>query len=182
MRRLTRSAVVAAIVAGSALALPEAATAATAGVIYPPSDACSVSPSTAGANETLDFSCGGSTFGPNETVTITVTGENGAGATFAFVKFAVTTGSTVRTSTATGALPPVSITLPSDARGVYNIEAISATSVGGVASATAAGDQLPVTGGDSTQLLGLWIGGGTLVVAGAAIAIATAVRRSRRDS
>lgn len=181
MRRLTRSALVAALVAGSALALPEAATA--AGVIYPPSDACSVSPSAAGANETLDFFCGDATFGPNETVTITVTGENGAGATFAFVKFAVSTGSTVRTSTAAGALPPVSITLPSDARGVYNIEAISSTSAGGVASATIAADgQLPVTGGDSSQLLGLWIGGGTLLIAGAAIAIATAVRRSRRDS
>lgn len=181
MRRLTRFALVASLVAGSALALPEAATA--AGVIYPPSDACSVSPSTAGANETLDFSCGDSTFGPDETVTITVTGENGAGATFAFVKFAVSTGSTVRTSSATGALPAVSITLPSNASGVYNIEAISATSAGGVASATVAADgQLPVTGGDSSQLLGLWIGGGTLLVAGAAIAIATAVRRSRRDS
>lgn len=181
MRRLTRFALVASLVAGSALALPEAATA--AGVIYPPSDACSVSQSTAGANETLDFACGDSTFGPDETVTITVTGENGAGATFAFVKFAVSTGSTVRTSSATGALPAVSITLPSNASGVYNIEAISATSAGGVASATVAADgQLPVTGGDSSQLLGLWIGGGTLLVAGAAIAIATAVRRSRRDS
>ncbi|SFI56025.1 MULTISPECIES: hypothetical protein [Microbacterium] len=179
MRRLTRFALAAAVVVGSALALPQAAVA--AGVIYPPSDACSVSPSAAGANETLDFSCGGATFGANETVTITVTGENGAGASFAFVKFAVSTGSTVRTSTATGALAPVSITLPSNASGVYNIEAISATSAGGVASATVAADgQLPVTGGDSTQLLGLWIGGGALVVAGAAIAIATAVRRSRR--
>lgn len=179
MRRLTRTALMVALVAGSALALPEAATA--AGVIYPPSDACSVSPSAAGAGETLDFSCGASTFGPDETVTITVTGENGADATFAFVKFAVSTGSTVRTSTATGALPPVSITLPANASGVYNIEAISATSAGGVASATVAADgQLPSTGGDSGQLLGLWIGGGTLVVAGAAIAVATAVRRSRR--
>lgn len=178
--RLTRVAIAAAIVAGSALALPQAA---NASVIYPPSNACAVNPSAASAGETIVFSCDADTFSPNEDVTITITGENGADANFGFVKFAVSTGNTTRTSTDTGALAAVEITLPSDASGVYNIEALSATSAGGVASPTVSADgNLPATGSDNAQLLGLWIGGGTLVLAGGAIAIATTVRRTRRQN
>lgn len=179
MKRLAlRAALAAAVVAGTVFATPSMA---NASVIYPPSDACSVSPATAGAGETVNFSCSGATFGPNETVTITVTGENGEGATFAFVKFAVSTASTTRTSTAEGALPAVAVTLPADASGVYNIEALSATSAGGVASPTVPGG-LPTTGSDSAQLLGLWVGAGTLLLAGSAILAVTAARRVRRNN
>jgi len=176
--RIARIAAVATLVSGAVLA-PAAA---HASAIYPPSNACSANPSTITAGSTVDFSCDAATFAPDEAVTITVTGENGANTSFAFVRFAVTTGSTVRTSTSTGALDPVTITLPSDARGVYNIEAISATSAGGTASASisAEGSGLPTTGGDSTALIGLLIGGGALVAAGAAVAITSVVRR-RRD-
>ena len=73
------------------------------------------------------------------------------------------------------------ITLPANASGVYNIAAISATSAGGAASASIVGaDGLPSTGGNSDQLLGVWIGGGALVLAGAVIVIAR-VARARRD-
>ncbi|WIM22818.1 MULTISPECIES: cell wall protein [unclassified Microbacterium] len=179
-RPLVQTLTVAAVAATSALALPAAAQAAA---IYPPSDSCAVSPATAGAGESLDFSCNAATFSANEPVTITVTGENGAGVTFgaAFVKFAITTGSTTTTSTDTGALEPITITLPSDARGVYNIAAISPTSAGGAGSTTVGtgGAGLATTGGDASQFAGLWLGGGALVLAGAAVAAGAAVRRAR---
>lgn len=154
---------------------------AQASTIYPPVDSCTTSPASVGAGETLEFSCNEGTFGALEAVTITVRGENGAGATFAFAHFAVSTGSVARTSGADGALAPVRITLPANASGVYNIAAISATSAGGAASASIVGaDGLPSTGGNSDQLLGVWIGGGALVLAGAVIVIAR-VARARRD-
>ncbi|MCR2784946.1 MULTISPECIES: cell wall protein [unclassified Microbacterium] len=179
-RRVTRALAITAIAAASMLALPAAANAST---IYPPSDSCAVSSATMVAGEPFDFACNASTFSANETVTITITGENGAGATFgaAFVKFAISTGSTTRTSTATGSLEPVEITLPADASGVYNIAAISATSAGGAGSTTiaASGGGLPVTGGDGSGMMGLWLGGGALLLGGTAIAAAAAARRAR---
>ncbi|MFF2633304.1 cell wall protein [Microbacterium sp. NPDC058021] len=179
-RRLTQTIAISVLAAGAALALPAAA---SASAIYPPADACAVSVATAAAGETIDFRCADGTFSANETVTITITGENGVGSTFgpAFVKFALSTGSTTRTSSATGALDPVDITLPIDASGVYNIAAISASSPGGAGSTTirSASGALPTTGGDATQLVGLWLGGGALLLAGAAITVASVARRAR---
>ena len=76
----------------------------------------------------------------------------------------------------------MSITLPTDARGTYNIAAISATSAGGTAAVTVTNDSggLPVTGLDSASLTGLWIGGALLVLAGGGLAVWAAIRRSRR--
>jgi len=163
------------------LAMALAPVAAQAATIYPPVDSCSTTSATATAGATLDFACTSGTFGANEAVTITVTGENGRGVTFGVARFAITTGSTVRTSDAEGALSPVRITLPSDASGVYNIAAISRSSAGGVASVSLVGsDGLPTTGGDSGQLVGVWVGGGALLLAGATVLIALAIRR-RRD-
>ncbi|WP_405371707.1 MULTISPECIES: cell wall protein [unclassified Microbacterium] len=179
MRRSTRLAVPA-LLAGLLVAAPVSASAST---IYPPVDACASDAEGAGAGDTITFECDDRTFGANERVTITVTGENGAGATFAMVRTAISTGSTVRESDASGALAPVEITLPSDARGVYNIAAVSATSAGGTASAVVTssdeGSILPISGFDSNQLLGLWIGGGALILAGAVIVGAAALRRHR---
>ncbi|MBN9177762.1 MAG: cell wall protein [Microbacterium sp.] len=176
MHRSLRSIVTAlAIGLVAAIGVPAAAQAST---IYPPVDACSTSSATIEAGATIEFSCAAGTFGANEPVTITVTGENGAGVTFAFVRFAISTGSAARTSDATGALRAVGITLPQNASGVYNIAAISPTSAGGAASTSIVGaDGLPRTGGDSGQLLGIWIGGGALVAAGAIVLIALALRR-----
>lgn len=97
------------------------------------------------------------------------------------VRLGISTGSITRTSDANGALGEVRIVLPSSASGVYNIAAISRSSAGGTASASITGaDGLPRTGGDSGQLIGVWVGGGALVLAGAVVLVALAVRR-RRD-
>ena len=184
MKQSIRFIAVAALVAISALALPTAAQART--IIYPPSNACNVVPSpviTPGA--TVTFSCTDGTFSPSEFVTVTVEGNTGADV--GFITTAVTSSANT-VSTSTGALEGVEISFPSDANGVYNIAAVSATSAGGVSSVSVgsttgadAGGSLPATGFDSNALLGLWVGGGALVLAGGAVAVTAAVRRNRRE-
>ncbi|MCR2763274.1 cell wall protein [Microbacterium sp. zg.B48] len=164
-----------------ALALPSAA---SANAIYPPSGSCTVSPATASAGETLRFQCAAETFSPDEPVTITVTGENGSGASIGMIKFAISTASGTARSTEIGSLPAVPITLPSNASGTYIIAAVSPTSAGSTAAATVsnASGGLPTTGMDSASLTGLWIGGGALVLAGAALGVTAMVRRSRNNA
>ncbi|EXJ51152.1 cell wall protein [Microbacterium sp. MRS-1] len=175
--RLARAA--GAALVGVVLAL--APNAAHASTIYPPVDSCTTSPASITAGGTLSFSCAERTFGADEPVTITVTGHDGANTSFAMVHLGISTGSTTRTSDANGALGEVRIVLPATASGVYNIAAISRSSAGGTASASITGaDGLPRTGGDSGQLVGVWVGGGALVLAGAVVLVALAVRR-RRD-
>jgi hypothetical protein len=181
MRHFVRTALVAATIATAALlALPAAAQASD---IYPPSGSCTASPTTTTPGGTITFECAAETFSGDETVTITVTGENGAGAAIGMVKFAITTASGTTTSEADGSLAGVSITLPSGATGTYNIAAVSATSAGGTAAVTIASEPggLPTTGLDSGSLTGLLIAGGALVLVGGALAITMGVRRSRRN-
>ncbi|MGK3953976.1 cell wall protein [Microbacterium sp. I2] len=181
-RRAAPAASLAAVVALATFAVLGAPAAAQASTIYPPSGACTASPATTQPGSTIGFECAAGTFSGDESVTVTVTGENGAGATIGMVRFAISTASEVVTSEANGSLAPLSITLPSNATGTYNIAAISSTSAGGTAAVSITGaDGLPVTGLDSGSMLGLWIGGGALVLAGAALGIAAVVRR-RRDA
>lgn len=181
MKHSIRITAVAALVAASALALPAAAQAAPP--IYPPSNACSVVPAVITPGATVTFNCTDGSFTPGEFVSITVEGNTSA--TVGFIKFAVTSsGST--TASAGGSIS-VPITFPSNASGNYNIAATSATSAGGVSSvsigsATGGGSgSLPATGIDSNSLLGLWVGGGALVLAGGAVALTAAVRRNRKE-
>ncbi|EZP29026.1 hypothetical protein [Microbacterium oleivorans] len=180
MRRFTRATLTVFLLATMSFAAPAVANAST---IYPPVDACSSDAAGAGPGDTVSFSCDARSFAPNEAVTVTVTGENGAGVTFAMVRTAISTASKRYESDANGALPAIRIVLPSDARGVYNIAAISASSTGGTASAVIdtsdSSDPLVRAGFDGNQLMGLWIGAGALLAAGAVIVIAAALRRHR---
>lgn len=160
-----------------------APTAALASPIYPPSDSCTTTPATAEAGGTISFECAEATFSGDESVTVTVTGENGAAARIGMVRFAITTASSIVTSEADGSLAPIDITLPPDATGTYNIAAVSATSAGGTAAASIVSTGgLPATGLDSDSTLGLWIGGGALVLAGVTLAGAAVWRRAERNS
>jgi LPXTG-motif cell wall-anchored protein len=165
--------------AAAAILAPAAAQA----VIYPPSNACSVVPTVITPGATVQFNCTNGTFVPGEFVTVTVEGNTGA--TVGFVKFAVTSSGDA-TSTSTGALD-VPIAFPSDASGVYNISAVSESSSGGTASVTVStsstggSGSLPATGADNSALLGVWVGGGALVLAGGALAVAATVRRNRQS-
>ncbi|MDR7112880.1 LPXTG-motif cell wall-anchored protein [Microbacterium trichothecenolyticum] len=175
-RLLPRATFAAMLALGAVLAVPAAANAST---IYPPSGSCTTTP-TAQAGGTISFECAAETFSADEAITITVTGENGAASRIGMVKFAITTASGNASSEADGSLAAVDITLPSNATGTYNIAAVSSTSAGGTAAVTITGaDGLPATGLDQGQTLGLWIGGGALLLAGAALAVVAAVRRSR---
>ena len=182
MKHSIRITAVAALVAASAFALP---TAAQADTIYPPSNACSVVPAVITPGATVTFSCSNGTFSPSEFVSVTV--EGATSVDIGFIKFAVTsTGGT--TSTAEGAVS-VPISFPSNASGNYNISAVSATSAGGASTVSignatgggSGGTSLPATGIDSSSLLGLWVGGGALVLAGGAVALTAAVRRNRKE-
>jgi hypothetical protein len=179
MKHSIRITAVAALVAASALALPAAAQAS----IYPPSNACSVVPTVITPGATVTFNCVNGTFSPGEFVSVTVEGNTPADV--GFIKFAVTSsGST--TSSAAGAVS-VPIAFPSNASGNYNIAAVSETSAGGTATVSVSttagggGGSLPATGIDSSSLLGLWVGGGALVLAGGAVALTAAVRRNRKE-
>ena len=181
MKHSIRITAVAALVAASALALPAAAQAAPP--IYPPSNACSVVPTVITPGATVTFNCVNGSFTPGEFVSVTVEGNTSA--TVGFIKFAVTSaGSTTATS---GGAVSVPITFPSNASGNYNIAAVSETSAGGTATvsvgSTTGGESgtLPATGIDTSSLLGLWVGGGALVLAGGAVALTAAVRRNRKE-
>ncbi|CAL4860804.1 hypothetical protein [Microbacterium sp. MM2322] len=146
---------------------------------------------TPGAAGTVSFT----DFAPNEGVTFTLTGENASGATLAFVAFAVESTSVTKDADAEGNAS-VEVTLPENASGSYELSATGQES-GTVASTTiqvaatgsgtgtdggnaGGGGVLQNTGFDGDALLGLWVGGGVLVLAGASIAVATSVRRARR--
>lgn len=181
MKSSLRTAIAAAtLVAAGLFAAPAAAQASS---IYPPTGSCTVSTTTITPGSTITFSCVAETFSPNETVTITVTGENGTAARIGMVRFAIGTASGTATSASNGSLPGVPITLPSNATGTYNIAAFSPTSAGGTAAATItnADGSLSATGLDGGSMMGVWIGGGALVIAGGALAIAAAMRRRRRE-
>ncbi|MDJ1114435.1 cell wall protein [Microbacterium dauci] len=179
MRRTLLAICVAIVSAALLVAAPAAASAAT---LYPPVDACTTGSDDFSPGSTVGFDCEAGTFTPGERITITVTGERGDQVTFATVRTDITTASVVRTADADGALGTLEIVLPDDARGVYNIAAVSPTSAGGTASAvidTSAEGVLPISGFDGNQLLGLWVGGGALVFAGLVVVGAAAYRRHR---
>ncbi|TXK15390.1 LPXTG cell wall anchor domain-containing protein [Microbacterium saccharophilum] len=175
--RLPQAVATVALAAGLVFA-PIAANATTYNPTVPSGSTVTIAP---GAPVTITFTG----FAPNELVRFFLTGENASGATLAAAKFVYQTNVPIgsKTATAAGAVAPT-VTLPSNATGSYTLTATGATST---ASATATitvaaasgGSTLPNTGGDSGQLLGLWIGGGALLLAGGGIAVATTVRRQR---
>jgi len=176
-RFASRAALTAALALGAVVAVPAAASAST---IYPPTESCTTTPAATQAGGTIAFECAAETFSADEPVTITVTGENGADARIGMVRLAISTASSIVRSEADGSLAPIDITLPSNASGTYNIAAVSSTSAGGTAAVTVTGaDGLPTTGLDQGQIIGLWIGGGALVLAGAVLAVVAMVRRAR---
>jgi LPXTG-motif cell wall-anchored protein len=129
-----------------------------------------------GGNVTLNF-----VFASFEDVTFVLTGENAQGATLASVKTVVNSKQIVKTADAEGDVA-VTVTLPSNASGTYTLAAVGETSgaaspvtLTAVARAEAG---LPATGVDSASLMGVWIGGGVLLLGGLAVTV-FAVRRQR---
>lgn len=132
-------------------------------------------------------------FLPGESVVFTLTGFNASGATLAFVAFSAQDSTSITKEANDEGEATVSVTLPSNARGSYTLTAVGqesdtsasttfsvAAAAGGSDGGSAGGPALGDTGFDGDALLGLWVGGGVLVLAGASIAVATSVRRTRR--
>jgi len=181
-----RFAAAAALATGVALAVPSAALAYTDPVV-------AETTGSAGPNSTLGISVPAGTMTPNEPVGLSVTGESALGITTAIVKTAIETNSSLRTQADAAGSVNVALKFPATASGAYSITLVgevsgtavtvaAGTPAGGAGGGTAPGSNaggLPATGMDSGSLLGLWVGGGALVLAGGAIAVGTTVRRGR---
>ncbi|MEN2740547.1 cell wall protein [Microbacterium sp. X-17] len=144
--------------------------------VYPPSDSIVVSSTTVEPGGSIVVRIKDGTFGSGEQLTVTTTGERGTDVSYALVRFDSTT-STYRDAraNAAGGAGPITVTFPSGASGVYTIAVFSPSSPGVTATITVG--TLPVTGFNASSTVGLWVGGGALVLAGAVVAIAVAVRR-----
>ena len=128
-------------------------------------------------------------FVPGETVSILLSGEDANFASAGFVQAVYVANANIGSVTATSSGVNYSITLPSTASGSYSVLLTSPSNPGGYSASLTAGagatgggaggTGLPSTGLDSNSLLGLWVGGGALVLAGGAVAVAAAVRRQR---
>ncbi|GAB3616235.1 hypothetical protein GCM10027416_07920 [Okibacterium endophyticum] len=125
------------------------------------------------------------TFAPGSPVSFTVSGYGAV--TIAVFKAA--TDSVTKTADASGTVS-AAVTLPTDARGTYTVEfsgvgpngepivgsiPLTVSAAGG---GSGGGGGLPDTGSD-LSMLGLWAGGGALLLGAALIATMTVVRRQR---
>lgn len=168
------------------VALPAAANAAG----YVPSDSITVSGAIVpGATVTVEFE---ESFTPGESVSFTLTGENGASATLAAFKAAQSSTSLVKTADASGSVVLL-VTLPTDASGTYTVTATGLTSgTVGVASLTVAAADSAVaanatTGGLASTgydapMLAIWAAAGALLLGVALMVALTVVRRQRANA
>lgn len=168
---------------GATLLLASAALFATAlpAQAYPPDDAVSVSRASVDPGGSVELAVADDTFTPGEQLTITVRGEDASEVTFGLIRTAVETNTYASArANASGGLDPLPVTFPANAAGVYTIAVFSASSPGDTVTVTVG--SLSVTGFNSQSLLGLWVGGGALVLAGAVVLIAALVARRRREA
>ncbi|MBZ4487652.1 hypothetical protein LQ938_02370 [Microbacterium sp. cx-55] len=171
-RRLSRFAAASALAAILTL-VPVAAFA------YPPNDAARVTQTSVDPGGSVQLSVAADVFTPGEQVTITVRGENASGVTFAMVRTALETRIyTDARANSDGGLDPLTVTFPADAAGAYTIAVFSPSTPGDTVTVTVG--SLSVTGIDSQSVLGIWVGGAALIVAGALIAVTATVARHRR--
>lgn len=190
--KLVKTAAALTLAAAATLAVP-----AVAQAYVPTVPGASVSSVVVEPGGNVTFAVRAGTFQPGETVTITLYGQNPYGANIATA--GLPGQSTVlgeRAAGEDGSLAPVRITLPSDATGTYEVIATSPSVPNGVrasfsvqATSVASGDNtqtdasgtLPATGMDGGGLLGAWVGGGALLLAGGAIILGRATRRDRAE-
>ncbi|MFN3950363.1 LPXTG cell wall anchor domain-containing protein [Microbacterium sp.] len=128
-------------------------------------------------------------FEPGASVTFTLVGVGVTGANIATANLPVSSASVTKTADGSGSATAV-VTLPANPVGSYTLAATGprASGAGGTGSngstggSSADGSALPATGMDANSLLGLWVGGGALALAGGAIAVGTKVRRTRQET
>lgn len=119
-------------------------------------------------------------FQPGTDVTFTLVGVGVTGANIATANLPVSSASVTKKADASGSATAV-ITLPANPVGSYTLAASGARADGspGTGGGTNAGgsNALPATGMNTDSMLGIWVGGGALVLAGAAVMVVTKTRR-----
>lgn len=174
------------VIAGLALAAAALFAAPAAAQAYIPSGDIT-GPATVAAGGSGTFSFNG--FDPNESVSFTLTGENGAGATLASAVAAVTSATVTKAADGSGAVS-VTVTLPSNATGAYTLTGtgLSSGSIGTIVFSAGSSTGGSATGGSTGGLpntgasiptLGLWAGGGLLALGAAFVIVLTIVRRQK---
>ena len=160
----------------------------TAAHAYPDPAVVIATPATIAPNNTSTFTTDRAPFNASEDIRITITGENANGARLAFIKTAIETNTMLTTRAVQGKLNVPTLS-PQNASGKYDLTftgvtsgvvlrtRITVTPSGTTTTPSKAG--LAVTGFNSDSAAGLWIAGGALVVAGAAVGVGAAVRRRR---
>lgn len=190
--KLVKTAAALTLAAAATLAVPSVANA----YVPTPEPGAAVSSSTVATGGAVSFFVAPGTFQPGETVTIYLSGENAAGASLAMIRVAAVERQElgVREANDDGSLPAVDIKLPANASGTYEVLATSPSLPDGVTASfrvsadAGAGDRtdttaaLPPTGFDGGSLLGVWVGGGILVLAGGAIAVGASIHRGRHET
>jgi len=178
--------------AAAAISLAAAALLApTAANAYVDPSAVVVTPSTIAPGQSATFTTNGAPFTGDEDVVISVTGENASGATLGMVKAGVETNTALRTRAKAGKLA-VPIAFPANAVGTYDLTFTGQTSgkvvraqvfVSSASSAPTtppSPNGLAKTGIDDGVTAALWVAGGALILAGAAVGVGAAARRRRR--
>ncbi len=183
MKSLRTKIAAVAIAVAAVIAAPAAASAAG----YTPSGP------TAGITASGSFTPGGAItltaggYASGTPVSFTVTGENGAGITLAMVKFVSSTSPVFGPYSANGSgvANSAGIVLPSNASGTYTVTASAPgytnQTTQFVVGSSAGGGGLSNTGFDATSMLGVWIGGGVLLLGGVLVTV-FAARRERQDA
>ncbi len=161
-----------------------------------PQEYVPTSPGTQSREITEDGPQGFGGYAPGSPVDFTLIGVGVTGSNIATAGLPVTSASVTKFADATGAATAV-ITLPDPQVGTYLLTASgtladgtpgtsttvvgSGTSTGGTSAGgtTDASGSLPATGMDANSLLGFWVGGGALVLAGATVAVVATARRNR---
>ncbi|WP_159498940.1 hypothetical protein [Microbacterium sp. 18062] len=183
-RRFAGAAIAAAAVSAVVVLAPGVATAST----YPVTGGCAATPTVTTPGSVVDFSCTEDTFLGDEDVTVTITGEEASGSTFAVIKTAVSSASTLTRAQSDGSTSVIRITLGNQTTGSYEISAVGETSgrigtapVRVVTSSTGgASSGLPVTGGSADSALApMLVGVGAIVVGGVVLTAGAIARRSR---
>jgi len=127
-------------------------------------------------------------FQPGTPVTFTLVGRGVTGANIATANLPVTSASVNKTADSSGTATAV-VTLPANPSGTYTLAASGARADGNGGGSNNGGgnnnggtNALPETGVNGESLMGIYIGGGALVLAGATVAVAAKVRRNRAEN
>lgn len=135
-------------------------------------------------------------FQPGAEVTFTLVGVGITGANIATANLPVSAASVVKTADASGSATAV-VTLPANPVGTYTLAASGPRADGSTGGGSGAGtgggstgggtnaggsNALPATGMNTDSMLGIWVGGGALVLAGAAVMVVTKTRRRNESA